>query len=231
MLLIAAGTLAFVDLSAEGRPDPTPFGFDLEFWYEGAPSSTDLDITVPMAFEELGSQAEIEVVVQFHPPMTKEDVSAAEDAGLTVLHQMRELPAIFARGDRDSIERVARYEGTYWIENNTIQEFMMEDTTTVINATKTWNSPIVDAYNKEYPAIDGRGTTIVVLDSGIDAGHPDLDLGEKTLKNYKSDSDFVWREVENGDTSSGHGTHCAGTVAGNGDASGGAMAELPEERN
>ncbi|MEA3559659.1 MAG: S8 family serine peptidase, partial [Candidatus Thermoplasmatota archaeon] len=33
-----------------------------------------------------------------------------------------------------------------------------------------------------------------------------------------------WREVENGDTSSGHGTHCAGTVAGNGDATSGARA-------
>ncbi|MDP7265592.1 MAG: S8 family serine peptidase, partial [Candidatus Thermoplasmatota archaeon] len=70
--------------------------------------------------------------------------------------------------------------------------------------------------------IDGTGVTAVVLDSGIDAGHPDLDYKEKTIMNLKSDADMVWIEVENSDTSSGHGTHCAGTVAGNGDASGGA---------
>lgn len=225
IILIAAGVLAVMDHTAEGRPDQTPFGFGMGYWYEDErPSRTDLDVTIPMAFEEMGPDAELEVVVQFNPPLTNEDVQAAEDSGMEVLHKMRALPAIFAKGDRDSIESLSRYSGTYWIENNTIQEFLMEDTTTVINASKTWNSPIVDAFNKEYPAIDGRGNTIVVLDSGIDAGHPDLDLGEKTIKNYKSDSDFVWREVENGDTSSGHGTHCAGTVAGNGDASGGAMA-------
>ena len=33
---------------------------------------------------------------------------------------------------------------------------------------------------------------------------------------------MTWYELENSDTSSGHGTHCAGTVGGNGDASGGA---------
>ncbi|MFO8051516.1 MAG: S8 family serine peptidase [Thermoplasmatota archaeon] len=223
--LIAAGTLAFIDHSASARPDPTPFGFDMEFWYDDqAPALSDLDISIPLAFQEMGGDAELEMVVQFHPPLTDEDIRAAEDAGMDVLHRMKELPAVFARGDRDSIEKLARYKGTYWIENNTIQQFMMQDTTTVINASKTWNSPVVDALKKEYPAIDGRGNTIVVLDSGVDAGHPDLDLGEKTIKNYKSDSDYVWREVENADTSSGHGTHCAGTVAGNGDASSGAMA-------
>lgn len=223
--ILVVGAFLVLDLSAEGVPDLSPFGFGQEYWYsDEAPSLTDLDSSIPRAFSELGGDAVIEVVVQFHPPMTDMHVAAAEAAGMEVMHRMRALPAIFARGDRDAIEELARYPDTYWIENNTRMEFLMHGTTTVINATKTWRSPIVDSYNREFPAIDGRGVTVVVLDSGVDAGHPDLDLGEKTIKNYKSNSDFVWREVENGDTSSGHGTHCAGTVAGNGDATSGARA-------
>ena len=98
-----------------------------------------------------------------------------------------------------------------------------EGTTTVINATKVWNSDVLNAYGAHLGRIDGSGVTAVVLDSGIDAGHPDLDYKTKTIMNLKSDNgNPPWIEVENSDTSSGHGTHCAGTVAGNGDASGGA---------
>jgi len=224
-ILTTAGVLFSADLSAEGLPDETPFGFGQEFWYRDSfTNPTDLDPSVPEAFETMGMDAVIEVVIQFHPPLTTSDIQAAEDAGFEIFHKMTVLPAVFARGDRNAVEEIARYPGTYWVEYNMEMEFLMEKTTTVINATTVWNSPIVDALGKEYPAIDGQGITVVVLDSGIDAGHPDLDYGEKVIKNYKSDSDMVWREVENGDTSSGHGTHCAGTVAGNGDASAGARA-------
>jgi subtilisin family serine protease len=71
--------------------------------------------------------------------------------------------------------------------------------------------------------IDGRGVTAVVVDTGIDASHPDLDYKTKTLFNLRSDSgDGPYYETENSDLGYGHGTHVAGTVAGNGDASAGA---------
>lgn len=203
-------------------PATLPPIYSLEDWYNHGLSegTTDLDVTVLDAFEE-SPDAEIEVVVQFYPPMGPDDISALKGSGMTLLRTLDILPAVLARGDRSSMERLSRYEGTYWIEENSMMELLMDRTTTTINATKTWTSPVIDAVSKEHPGIDGTGTTVVVLDSGVDAGHPDLDLGEKVIKNYKSDSDIGWREVENSDTSSGHGTHCAGTVAGNGDASGG----------
>ncbi|MEA3588938.1 S8 family serine peptidase [Pseudidiomarina sp. 1APP75-27a] len=87
-------------------------------------------------------------------------------------------------------------------------------------------------YVQDYYGLDGHGVTIAVLDSGVDATHPDLEFQTKTVENVKivGDLDLLGGRnafiegVPNSDTSSGHGTHVAGTVAGSG------MASVNDER-
>ncbi len=81
---------------------------------------------------------------------------------------------------------------------------------------------------------DGRGIGIAIIDSGIDGTHPDLPFGTKVVQNVKvvglagdespTGNPTITQTIEglpNSDTTSGHGTHCAGIAAGGGTASGG----------
>ena len=77
----------------------------------------------------------------------------------------------------------------------------------------------------------GQGVAVVVNDSGIDATHADLPMGTKVLENVQALTNLnalstllpisYIEGTPNTDTNSGHGTHCAGTVAGLGVRSGG----------
>lgn len=76
----------------------------------------------------------------------------------------------------------------------------------------------------------GKGVTVVVNDSGIDGLHPDLQYGSRVVQNVQGLTNLralssllpvTYLENQPVTDISGHGTHVAGTVGGNGAASGG----------
>ncbi|RDU37371.1 peptidase S8 [Neobacillus piezotolerans] len=102
-------------------------------------------------------------------------------------------------------------------ENKELKYFL-RDSRQLIGAESVWNDL----------GYTGKGVTVAVIDSGIDATHQDLRFGEKVIQNVKfvvgdlfGNPPLYLENIVNTDTSSGHGTHVAGTIAGSGKASSG----------
>jgi serine protease AprX len=180
------------------------------------PASSLLKINSMSPSETLG------VIVQFEEGVKVRDTAYLSALDFDILYTYHVIPGVYVKGSVDAIRMLSTYSRVKRIDLNHEIVFDMELSLSVINATQTWNREILGSSKNSN--IDGSGVTCVVVDTGIDAGHPDMDYGEKTIMNLflSTEDGYSWVEMENTDFSIGHGTHVAGTVAGNGDASAGA---------
>lgn len=129
---------------------------------------------------------------------------------------MRSLPMAGAVLTSAQVRQVAQWDGVESIYFDAPLKWMNYDAGEITGGHKV----------HDFIGLSGKGVTVAVLDSGIDATHQDLPQGSKVVQNVKLVGDLgvagasAWVEnVPNTDTSSGHGTHVAGTVGGTGAAS------------
>lgn len=99
----------------------------------------------------------------------------------------------------DRVDELKAMDNVKYIEKDQKVHALLDKAVPQIGAPEVWNS--------EYT---GKGVKVAVIDTGIDASHPDLNGGKVV----------GWVDYVQGKTSPyddhGHGTHCASTVAGTG---------------
>ena len=210
-----------------------------------------MDDALESALQNSGNvESSFEVIFQLNSPVTYDDINFMRNAGATYLDDAKLIDGGLIDASSDVIRQLSTWDRVEYLELNRELDFfylpsewggdptdpsiMMHETTHVVRATDAWHRAIIDVngnvefdIDNAFTEWDGDGTAIVDLDTGVDAGHPDFDYlepwtGEKVI--YSAKWNGVWTETRNSDTSSGHGTHVGGTIAGNGDASSGRRA-------
>ena len=200
---------------------------------------------------EVEDTTTLPVIFQLNSAVTVNDLAFMDRLGLTILGDAPLVDGGLVSGAAIDIRHLSTWHRVEYLELDKPLDFfylppswggdptdpgiMMHETTHVVGATDAWTRAIITPSGEveretdlSFTEWDGDGTAIVDLDTGVDAGHPDYDYlepwtGEKTLYSAKY-GPTGWVETKNSDTSSGHGTHVGGTIAGNGDASSGRRA-------
>lgn len=155
--------------------------------------------------------APVQAVLTFDHYPTASDLLAIRATGL-LARPYRALPMVAVYGTSLQLNSLPALPGLRSIRLNQPLRYFLDESAPLIGAPRAWSEL----------GITGRGIAIAVIDSGIDAMHPDLRFGSKVIQNVKLTPDLfglgplVLEGLANTDWTSGHGTHVASTAAGTG---------------
>ncbi len=178
----------------------------------------------------LGAGDATQAILTYDENPTAGEVEAVRQTGVAV-HTFDELPMLAVEGNRVQLNELLSLNsltgtGVRGIFANERLEYFLDESVPLIGA---------DTVNDEL-GFTGDGVGVAVIDSGVDGTHQDVRFPERTIQNVKIAGDNIFtgtavavENLPNTDTTSGHGTHVASTVGGDGTESGDRYAGVAPE--
>ncbi|GAA0860077.1 S8 family peptidase [Aliiglaciecola litoralis] len=159
-------------------------------------------------------------------PVSVEQIRALKALGIGKGVQFSAVPVMGVVANAAQIEAIAARDDVRSVWLNRKLDYFNANSRQITGVDKVQGADFMSRNGGiEYT---GKGVTIMVNDSGIDATHQDLFFGDVVVDNVQAvthsldlaetgiTDGFVVRGQHNTDLNVGHGTHCAGTIAGSG---------------
>lgn len=154
--------------------------------------------------------------------LAPEQIQSLLDLGITDGVQFQSLPIIGVVATPSQIEQISEMDGVRSVFANRSLKYFNAEARELTGAEKLQSDEFVQTNGIGFT---GKGVTVMVNDSGIDATLADLEYGSKVVENVQAITHAqalsltgvsgVWIEGQlNTDLNVGHGSHVAGTVAG-----------------
>ena len=150
-----------------------------------SPNQEVMHPNIMRAMDAAEAGAEIEFIVQYRPHLTENHMVNANAIGIEIISVFEFIDGFYGKGTSEEIKTLSKEDDIFWIEHNTQMEYYMQDTTRVVNAVVAWRTVVIDENEQivenqfgENDYIDGTGVAAVIIDTGVDAGHPDFDYDQ-----------------------------------------------------
>ena len=129
--------------------------------------------------------------------------SFATDNNAEVLYTYDTIHGVAISLPDGNVDKLKELSNVKYIEKDITFNVSLDDATGIIGAPQLWDT-----------GYTGKGVKVALVDTGIDAGHPDLKGRVVGWKDFINNNQTPYDDF-------GHGTHCAGIIGGSGAASGG----------
>lgn len=192
-----------------------------------------LDPELAIALNNATDDSSINAVVVFHHQVTDADLDSLRQIGIIGGTRFRWLPMVYVSGTRQQIASISRLPAVRSIYGNRTLNFDSDPYFEPTGAQRVSGDSDITNSNGGL-TVSGRNVTVAVLDTGINAQHPDLAgrvvQNVRLLDGQSVPTGFLYptpiENLVNTDPASGHGTFVAGIIAGSGASSNGKYAGL-----
>jgi serine protease AprX len=190
-----------------------------------------LDPELALLLNRITDDSNVNAAIVYHELPDESDVADLAGLGIPGGVRYRSLPVIAVTATRHQLIEVSRLPAVRSIYGNRTLEVNSDPYMALDCAPRVANDAELTTNNGGQP-LSGSGVNVAVLDTGVDATHPDL--AGRVVRNVKLvDTQSIGvgfnpplniEGLPNTDTLQGHGTFVAGVIAGSGARSGGQYA-------
>ncbi|WP_240948490.1 S8 family serine peptidase [Bacillus sp. RO1] len=189
-----------------------------------------LDQSLEQVFNK--SEGPVEVIISFNSDgrVDPNYIKLLEEIGIQRAIAFQSLPFVGALATKEQVDQILEWDNVVSVYYNQELQYDNDDATAYTGVDRVRKDEGFRKLNGGMP-VSGDGIGIVINDSGVDGTHNDIRLGNNLVQNVLGSTNLQGitgilpityiENVPNTDSSSGHGTHVAGTVGGTGAMSGG----------